>query len=94
MTAIENTVAEIKGAWSLLFGSIPAPSDSQLAVWVLWFGPNAVKASIARAGRKFEKLNGGMDADYISKYISAVLVKQQEAVNSTERSDGGKENAY
>jgi hypothetical protein len=92
MTSIETNVSELKGAWGLLFGSIPAPSDNQLAVWVLCFGPNAVKESIARAGRKYEKLNGGMDADYISKYISAVLGKQQEAVavevQAGERSNG------
>lgn len=74
-TSIETTVADIKGAWGLLFGSIPAPSDNQLAVWVLRHGPDAVKESVARAGRKYEKLNGQMDAEYIGKYISAVLSK-------------------
>jgi hypothetical protein len=85
MTAIETNVLEIKGAWGLLFGSIPAPSDNQLAVWVLRFGPDAVKEAIARAGRKYDKLNGGMDADYISRYIAAVLGKPEAAGSSSKR---------
>ncbi len=75
MTSIENTVSEIKGAWGLLFGGVPAPSDNQLAVWVLRHGPSAVKESVARAGKKYEQLNGKMNAEYIGKYISAVLSK-------------------
>jgi hypothetical protein len=72
---IEETVKDVKGTWGLMFGTVPVPTDQQLGIWILRFGSDAVKNSVARAARKYERLSGKMDPDQISKYITAVLSK-------------------
>jgi hypothetical protein len=72
---IENTLAEIKEAWRLLFGGIPAPPDNQLVAWILRHGSDAVKQSVIRAARKYERLNKQASAGDMEKYITAIISK-------------------
>lgn len=80
---IETTITEIKQAWSLLFGSMPTPTDNQLAAWILQYGSDAVKQSVTRAARKYERLNRQMSAEDMYKYLAAVC--QQESEKLSER---------
>ena len=75
MSLIEKAVIEIRSAWNLLFTGIEPPTDSQIAIWIMEHDYKATKAAIGRAGRKFRKLNGAMDHEYLSRYISALLSK-------------------
>jgi len=75
MTLIEKTVIEIKGAWGILFGDTPSPTDATVATWILQYGYKEVKGTVARAGRKFRKMNGAMTQDYLERYIGSVLSK-------------------
>lgn len=70
---IVNTMADIRGTWGILFGSLPVPTDGQIARWILQHGTDAVRSAVARAGRKYESLGGHMTAEHIGRYISAIL---------------------
>lgn len=73
MTAFEQTVNEIREAWSLLFGDTPVPTDNEIATWVLRYGRDITKEAVSAAGIKFRKLDGKMDANYLGRFISSVM---------------------
>lgn len=82
MTLIEKTVIEIKGAWGILFGDTSSPTDATVATWILQYGYKEVKGTVARAGRKFRKMNGAMTQDYLERYIGSVLSKTAQLKRS------------
>jgi hypothetical protein len=72
MTLIES-INDLKGAWALMFPGTPVPSDAQWTIWRLAHPGNIIRTSLAELGKKYLKLNGRMDADYMIRFASAVM---------------------
>jgi hypothetical protein len=84
MTTIEQTVTEIREAWSLLFGDTPVPTDNEIATWVLRYGRGIAKEAVSAAGIKFRKLDGQMSGEYIGRFISSVMRQIEQAATKEE----------
>jgi predicted thioredoxin/glutaredoxin len=72
MTAIETRTA-LRDTWNAVFPQVPAPAESQFALWLLLHEPEVVRQGLAQLATKFRKVKEKMDFDYMVKYSSSIM---------------------
>jgi hypothetical protein len=79
-------IDDLKAAWVLMFPGVLVPNDGQWAIWRLTYPENSIRMGLAELGKKYLKLDGRMDREYMLRFASAVMSRSyRDSVESAER---------
>ena len=67
------SAVEAKNTWTLLLPEVTQPSDQQWNLWLCLHDPKIVSQGITQLAAKYRRMNGQMDAAFITKFASSVM---------------------
>lgn len=67
------TIGELAELWGVLFPGVPALDKGQWNLWLMRHSNATVRLGIAETAVKYRKLDGNMDAGYVTRFASSVM---------------------
>lgn len=72
---VTDIVQELDAAWTLLFPTVPPPSERQWALWITLHGQTIVRQSITKLALRYERSNDLQTPESVYKFASALMSK-------------------